>query len=420
MRRDCGGSSPHLLGRSKRTMALRRNALHALVGNGFFAATQLAILVALTQFSSPETVGRYSLALAITAPAYLLANLKLRQMAITDAAGEYTYVLYFTCRVGATALVWFAVALPALMLGSSVNWVLLLVSTTKALENISDILYTAPHKHGHLDRVSRFLVLRGSASAAAFIVLIWLGHPIEWALLAMIAIYATSLLWETSEAKKHEQVRLTRPGRSVLSLARVALPLGAALGASSLSTMIPRYALQHSDGVEAVALFSTAAYLLTVGGLVLNSLAQAAAPQLATTLHVHGPAAVRPTFIRLQGAALTLSLVSVGLAAWLGEPVLSMVFGDYYGEADNVLLVLCIATVATYQSALIGTMLNVYRRFEAPLPITSVALIATAFTSLPLAHQWGPVGAATAVVVGALAELLAHLHYLRKGPVTRT
>ena len=58
--------------------SLRLNASWTFGGNLVYAACQWGMLVALAKFGSPELVGRFALALAVTAPVYMLTNLQLR------------------------------------------------------------------------------------------------------------------------------------------------------------------------------------------------------------------------------------------------------------------------------------------------------------------------------------------------------
>ena len=78
--------------------SLQGNFSWTLAGNGVVAVSQLGIIVILARLGSPLTLGQFSLALAVTAPVFILLNLKLRAVQATDAHGEYQFSEYFALR----------------------------------------------------------------------------------------------------------------------------------------------------------------------------------------------------------------------------------------------------------------------------------------------------------------------------------
>ena len=53
----------------------------------------------MTKFGDVEMVGKYSLALAITAPLFMLTNFQLRAVQATDAQSEYHFGKYLGLRI---------------------------------------------------------------------------------------------------------------------------------------------------------------------------------------------------------------------------------------------------------------------------------------------------------------------------------
>src|SRR5207249_10179214 len=78
-------------------LTLRVNFLWTLAGNVIYAACQWGILVALAKLGTPQMVGEFALALAVTAPILIGAGLSLRSVPVTDALGEYEFRDYFHC-----------------------------------------------------------------------------------------------------------------------------------------------------------------------------------------------------------------------------------------------------------------------------------------------------------------------------------
>ena len=93
-----------------RRLTLRVNFLWTLAGNVIYAACQWGILVALAKLGTPQMVGEFALALAVTAPILIGAGLSLRSVQATDALGEYEFRDYFSLRLLTSAAAVLAVA----------------------------------------------------------------------------------------------------------------------------------------------------------------------------------------------------------------------------------------------------------------------------------------------------------------------
>src|SRR6476660_1556484 len=83
----------------RRALSLRSNFSWTFAGNVVYAACQWGMLSALAKLGNPELVGQFALALAVTSPVFMLANLQLRGVQATDAQSQYTFADYLRVRV---------------------------------------------------------------------------------------------------------------------------------------------------------------------------------------------------------------------------------------------------------------------------------------------------------------------------------
>src|SRR5262249_33512279 len=86
-----------------RQASLRANFSWSFCGNVVYAACQWGMLIVLAKLASPESVGRFALGLAVTAPVVMLSNLQLRGVLATDARQEHPYTDYLTLRLFTTS-----------------------------------------------------------------------------------------------------------------------------------------------------------------------------------------------------------------------------------------------------------------------------------------------------------------------------
>ena len=120
------------------------NFLWTLSGNVVYAACQWGILVALAKLGTPQMVGEFALALAVTAPIVIGAGLSLRSVQATDALREHKFHDYFSLRLLTTVAAVLAVAgvVWSSGYGTHTAAVILIVGIAKGLERA--LLHRAP------------------------------------------------------------------------------------------------------------------------------------------------------------------------------------------------------------------------------------------------------------------------------------
>src|SRR4051794_41039079 len=83
---------------------LRTMFAWTLAGNVVYAACQWGMISVLAKLGTTVAVGQFALALAITAPVFMLTNLFLRGIQATDARDEFSFGEYFTLRAMGTVV----------------------------------------------------------------------------------------------------------------------------------------------------------------------------------------------------------------------------------------------------------------------------------------------------------------------------
>jgi O-antigen/teichoic acid export membrane protein len=387
---------------------LKDNLAACVLGNIGYGAAQLGMVSVLARATSVDQVGRYVLALAVCAPVFGLTALKLRQMQSTDVRDQFTFGHYLALRLLAVTLAAAGLTGAAAVLGSRAGLaVLLAVILTKAAEGVLDTCYGAMTQREQLHQVARSQLVRGCGGLAAFAAAVLATGRVEYAAFALAGFTGARCAVDLRRVRRLGFSTRPRFQWRVLGrLARVAVPLGLALCASSLLVNAPRYVL--GDAAQ-VGVYAALAYLLTGGGALVTALATTAAPRLA---RYHAAGQERPFRALLtRMAALGAGLGGGGalVALLLGRPLLGLVYGPGYAAHADVLVLLLLAAVLNWSSLAVGTALDAVRVFRVQLPVQLLALAVVVGAALLLVPALGLVGA-------ALAELLAAgvkaLHYL--------
>lgn len=408
-----------------RSRSLRENVVWTLLGNGCYAASQWGMLMLLSKASSPETVGRFALGLALTAPVIMLANLQLRSVLATDARGEHPFRRYAALRLWCSAAAMAVMTAIALFAGydREVAAVVLLIGGGKVVESWSDIYLGYLQRRERMDRVSRSLLIKSALFLAAFWFGVKLGGLIPAVALLAAARLAAFLLIDAPEVVRLGGGREIRPRgrwRDLKGLAWTALPLGLATMLSSLQTNIPRYFIEHFRSAADLGVFAAMSYLLVVGGLVVNALGQSASPRLANHFASGETAAFRRLLLRMVGIGLGLGAAGVAVAALAGRQLLSLLYTAEYSREIDLFILLAVISGLVYASIFFGTALNAMRRFAVKMPLQAIgAALLTVMCRLLVPGQ-GMRGAVLAMLVSTLAMALAQaavtLFFMRRGP----
>ena len=162
---------------------MRANFSWTLIGNLVYAGCQWGLLVLMTKLGSPEMVGRFSLALAVTAPIILFCNLNLRAIQATDAAGAYRFGDYLGLRLVTCGLALAATVTLASSYRADVGWTILAVGVVKLIESLSDILFGLLQQHERMDRIGISLIAKGGMSLLALGAALWLTRDLLGGLL---------------------------------------------------------------------------------------------------------------------------------------------------------------------------------------------------------------------------------------------
>lgn len=402
---------------------LRGGFAWSLTGNLVYAACQWGMLVTLARVLPPASVGQFALALAVSAPVFILAQLKLRGVLATDHAGTSKFEHYLGLRVVTTAIAFAAVAVIALVLRMSqpMTALLLLVAAIRAIDGIADIFHGYLQRQERMDLIAHAMSINGVVSLLAFASLLVVTTDLHVATLGSGLGSLASLIFTLRRAGHAgaasgggDSVTL-RPSydrRRMVSLAGIALPAGLATALGTLAANTPRYVIGDQLGSAALGVFAALSYVLVAGSLVIPALGQAAIPRLSRYFADRRLDDFRQLLMRLIVAGTVLGAVSIIVVAVAGRLLLLLVYGATYADHQQVLLLLTVANAVTSAFIFVGTALASTRHFRLQVPVMIGALSALFISLWLLVPRLGLIGAAYALIIAALCEGLGNAIYL--------
>ncbi len=394
------------------SLSLRANFVWTFAGNLVYTGSQWGILVLLAKLSSPETVGRFALGLAVTAPVFMLTNFQLRAIQATDAKDDFRFGDYFALRLLMTVLA-ILIIVGAVVLGGyrrETAILILCIGLAKGFEAISDVAYGLMQKHERMDWIAISMMIKGPLSLAAMAGITWLTRDVIYGALAMAAVWAGLLLfYDLRNARRIDRIRPRFQSGILMRLTKLAIPLGVVMMLVSLNSNIPRYFLERVWGETELGYFSALAYLMLVGNTVVGALGQSATPRLAKDYATGDDRSFRRLLSRLVGIGVALGAFGVLIAVTMGRQVLTLLYRSDYAEHIDVFVWLMIVAAFNYVGSFMGYSMTAARYFRVQLPLfAGVAGVLTAACAV-LIPRAGLTGAAQAMGIAAIVQLLGGL-----------
>lgn len=397
-------------------LPLRINFSWMLAGNMVYAVANWAILSVLARLGNPAEVGRFALALSITAPVILLSQLALRQVQVTDAGREFRFSDYLLLRLLTTGLaISVIIGLALTHQGDGLaQAVIILVGCAKGFEALSDIVYSLFQKYERMEVVARSTILRGLLPLLALA----LAYALSSSLSLAVGCYALGKLavfvlydWRVQKgrfsfADAHDHINWRDQIRHLPQLVWIALPLGLVASMISAVTALPRIVLEDQHGAAALGIFSSIAYLIVTGNMVVNALGQSALPRL-TQHYTRGE---RQRFVvlllKLLGIGVILACGGILLSVLIGPTLLNWLYGPEYAAENRILVWLSFSAIFTFMASFLGYGITAGRYFTAQLGTMSVVLVATILFSLLIVPRYGLMGAAVVVILASIVRWL--------------
>lgn len=354
--------------------SFKTNASWSFAANLGYALAQFGMLSLLAKRETPDDVGLFVLALAITAPVTLAFSLNLRTVLATDAQGRWTFPDYVGLRLVST--VGALTVIGAIAVLGGYGWaeiaLILLVGVAKAVESLGQILYGLQHKYDRLDWSATSILARGTLALLFWAIALHLTGSLYVAVLTMVGTWLTVLL--VLDMARVRRLLASHPSEGTLrprfhvdtmkKLAWMALPLGGASLLMSLTTNAPRVIIEQQLGTYELGIYAALAYAIVAGNTGVRALAQAGAPRIARMAARGDRGRILRTVLMLAGLGAALGAAGLLVAALWGEPLVTLVYTAEYAEHIGLLLWILLAATLLYPATILNyacTALRVHR-----------------------------------------------------------
>lgn len=405
-------------------VSLRKNFVWTFIGYLVNSGSLWVLIVILAKNTSPEAVGQFSYALALTTPIMLFASLKLRSAQATDQKNEYSFGDYWSLRLLTSAVALIVIFFIAL---SSYTdhvkfFTILIIGFAKVIESLSDIFHGLFQKHERMDIISRSMIYRGiitlfiSAILLNFIsgsIAIATGMFLSWLIIFLIYdIPNAKKLFFGSEFNKNLFFKSSK--KNIQNLICLTLPLGASIAIGSLYNNIPRYVIESNLGSHSLGIFSALAYFMIFSGMIFTAVAQTVIPRLASYYSEKNISGFRNILIKLIAVGFFIGLFGVIVTYFFGELFINILYTSEYADHVFLLILLMVANFIDLTFLSIASAINAMRYFRIQVVVSSVSTLFFAPICFFLVKNNGLNGAAIAMIIAKLLEALIYLYIVNK------
>lgn len=415
--------------RSSRS-SLKRNFVWMFIGNAIYSACQWLLISVLAKMTTPESVGKYALAIAITAPLMYLANFSVGVMLVTDTLRQNRFEDYRNTRVVLIALSFLATAAICAASGFSQELfaLTLIVGVSQFSDCMSELYRSAMFRSEMMSQVAISLIFRGLLSVSITTLILYQTRNLLWALAGMalsrIAVLvafdipmsrsvtapddrssvfasATGRLKRFSLSRTLEAINFRR----MLEITRTAFPLTIVTVLTSLVINLPRYFIEHYVGHRELGIFAAMWSLLTAGNMVAIAMGQAIFPKLSVLYSNNDLLGFKRLIVSAVQSGLVLGVLGILGAILLGKQILTLAYRAEYAEHQWIFVAVMATGMLVYIITLLGNAATSARAFKHQAFLMAAVATTTLIGSWLAVPRYGVLGAVVAITLGCFTHI---------------
>ena len=248
-----------------KALSLKKNFSWGFLGNILYAITQSVLLIVTARLSSPEDVGRFTLALAVVAPIYMFIRMQLNYIYASDQKSNLKFGDYLGFRV-ISAIVMVAILIviaPIISFDNETVYLIIILGISRFFESLSDICYGVMQKQERIDKVGLSKVIRGATTIVIFTIGLKISGVLVVATMGMALCWLfVFLLFDLPNAKHYVLVKPIIKLRNTKLILITALPLAFFQLLLSINTNMPRYFVGYYFSEVELGYFGAVSYIV--------------------------------------------------------------------------------------------------------------------------------------------------------------
>lgn len=366
----------------------------------------------LAKLGSPEAVGQFVLALAITTPVFMLTGLRLRLVLATDNKKNYSFMDYIILRAITSFIGLLICLLIAALSGYGIEQsiLILIMGIARGIESLSDVAFGMLENKEQMDKVGKSMIIKAFLTFGAMGLIFLITSSLIMGLFGLaFSFFILFVFYDYRNIRKYIPRNKNVSPITLFKLSRISLPLGILQALVSLNGYIPSYFIKGYLGTEVLGYYSSVAYLITIGETINIALGQSLIPRLSKYYASHKTQSFIKTLLNMVKISTAVGVIGLIAVFRFGQAILSVFYTPEYVRYWDIFILLMIAACFQYIGGSLSNGIAAARRFKIqPVLYFVVFIINTAFVMyfVPLK---GLEGAAFSVIISSYIHLFGSL-----------
>lgn len=404
-----------VIGKSRLGLTIQNKFTWSLLSQCIYGISLGAMFILLGHLGTPKDVGYLAFGMAVVIPLFYLINFLPAQEKVSKTPTEEWIAELSGFRIMGTLG---AIALMGVLAGvlgapGQALGILLFLGLAKGMEGLSDLLCLIQKGLGKENAQAKSRALRGPLGLVGFAIG-FLGFKTPMAGVAGMALawWLMLVAWDLNQTFHSMQVQglagkwnLFQPQWRWKGMPRDLVPKVLLQELHLLILLIPCYWIPNYLGWDFLGIYASMG-LLVWGLLVLSQFfVEPYCKGLRELYQEEKGVALGKRLLRIVGAGTLWGLVAILLAWALGKPVLTLLYGSFYGAYAGLLPWLLAAAVVLFCFSLLERVLEVLGGKDFPLWLEGGMALAILFGAGFLVPHMGLAGAAWSFLFAGMVLL---------------
>ncbi|MBC8697563.1 oligosaccharide flippase family protein [Staphylococcus pseudintermedius] len=382
------------------------NIMYTFVGNATLAFIKWLILILIVRLTTPNEVGSYTFAVAVSTPIMMFANMRLRLRYVVE--DQWSYKSVKLTRELLNAVAFMVVLIIATIIYPQYFTYIILISIIKILDLESEFYYALLHKVQNFRRIGLLQIGKSINVILFFAISLLISKSVVVALVFQLVSQLLWLVLFELKAKKNI-VQSTQPinQNKIKALIIIGLPLGVVQLVNAYNILIPRYAIEKFLNVSLVGIFASVSYLLTIIDLFMNAISQNIIIRIKDSFNNKRYGELEQyIFKKVPIYSAFIGLMIIIPVYFFKDAIVFIVYGQSYINYSDILLIISFSIIFNFQSWIFDTMLMAFQVYKFQLISSLVTLIVSLIASVTLINYFGIYGASFAILIITMTQAM--------------
>ena len=354
----------------EKEIQFRKNFIWNILGTGFNAFNSLFFMIAVTRINGVDNAGIFTIAFSTACIIYIIGVYAGRIYQVTEPDKSITDKEYIINRIITTVSMLILVILFSAIRGYDIfkSTVFLLLTTYKALEAFSDVIYGILQKNEKLDIAGKSLFFKSLISVIAFVAIDLITKNMIVSIISIILVSLLILIfYDLKNGIKYVDLKLPVKKENIIKIFKAGFFTFAISFLGMYVLNAPKYAIDTYLENNYQTIFGIIVMPATVIGLVAQFLIHPYLNQIVALYEEKNLKGLNKLALKLIIYILGVGVISSILAYSLGTQVLGLIYGLDLSTYRLGLLIIIIAstlyTIGVIYSSILTTVRETFSQF---------------------------------------------------------